>query len=274
MNDIIDNKGNLISYNHLVSRFGNHISYFEYLRIKHAIPCKWRNLLKQTPTQNIKPKEEDVFLTLGTESKPINLFNSKKLYWAMQDKQNVTPTCKDSWFNKYYIEFTEHKWKYIFTLAKNITIDTRLIEFQYKIIHRTYASNSLVSNFDTTVSKTCPQCNVEDNLIHTFVDCSRVKQFWIHFKDFIIKTLAKPFTLKTSEVIFGKFGISHRSSNFCLLHAKWFIHLNRSQQIISFENFRSYLKNVFTIEKQIYVNKNKQQEFGKLYASFVKELES
>ena len=52
----------------------------------------------------------------------------------MQSKQMETPTCKENWFKKYGIDFTESKWKTIFTLAKSVSCNTKLIEFQYKII--------------------------------------------------------------------------------------------------------------------------------------------
>ena len=161
----------------------------------------------------------------------------------------------------------------IFTLAKSLTCDTKLIEFQFKIIHRTYASNSFVANFNDTVSKICPYCDVEDNIVHAFVDCIKIKQFWNDFKDFTKIVLKTPFTLTTAEIIFGKLNTTYAATNFCILHAKWFIHLNKNQQIITFNQYKNYLRNVFTVEKQIYINNKKAEKFSKLYESYVKLLE-
>ena len=97
--------------------------------------------------------------------------------------------------------------------------------------------------------------------MHTFADCDKVKLFWENLKAFISKVLNKTFTLTTAEVIFGKFGVSNLSANFCILYAKWYIHLNKSQNIISFHYFKDYLKNVFVIEEKVYVNKGKKKHF-------------
>jgi hypothetical protein len=272
INNIIDDNGDFIAYDTLVQKYGRYISHYEYLCIKHALPRKWMNLLKQPVKYNVNPEKEDIFLQIGKESIPIKIVSSKKLYWAIHSKQMEAPTCKENWFKKYGIDFTESKWKTIFTLAKSVLCDTKLIEFQYKIIHKTYASNSYVSNFDNTVDKTCLQCKVEDNTVHFFVDCNKVKLFWEHFKDFISRSQGNPCSLTTCEIIFGKFGISNLSVNFFILYAKWYIHLNKSQHLISFDAFKEYMKNVFIIEKQVYINKGREASFCKQYEPFTKLL--
>ena len=157
-------------------------------------------------------------------------------------------------------------------LAKQATCHTKIIEFQFKIIHRIYATNSYVSNFDNSVSKICQKCKVEDNITHLFVDCQKVQMFWNDFKDYIGECLNKSITLTTVEIIFGKLGLTDTPINFCILHAKWFIHLNKDKEITSFHAFKRYLRNVFTIEKQIYTNKGKFHKFSKLYGAFVQNL--
>ena len=56
-------------------------------------------------------------------------------------------------FNKYFIDFSEIKWKKTFTLIKTITTNTKLIEFQFKKIHHVYANDSYVSHFYNSVRK-------------------------------------------------------------------------------------------------------------------------
>merc|ERR1712074_96221 len=110
---------------------------------------------------------------------------------------------------------------------------------------------------------------IEDNIVHLFVDCKRVKQFWLEFKTFLTACLDNTISLTTIEIIFGKFGLKYTAVNFCILYAKWYIHLNKDKDLISFQSFKSYLRNIFIIEKQIYTNKNKNETFSKLYSSYV-----
>ena len=154
----------------------------------------------------------------------------------------------------------------------SVFVYTKLIEFQFKIMHWLYATNSYVSNFDNSVNKICQICNVEDNIVHLFVDCKRVKQFWLEFKKFITACLHNTISLTTIEIIFGKFGLKYTAVNFCILHAKWFIHLNKDKKLISFQSFKSYLRNIFIIEKEIYTNRKKIKTFSKWYGSYVEWL--
>ena len=272
INDIVENNGEFITYEKLVRKYGKYISYYEYLCLKHSIPLKWGRLLKQQGTVNVHPEREEVYITAGSESKPSYCFTSNKIYWILNNKQNITPSCEKTWFEKYYVEFSKSKWKYYFTLAKHTTCNTKIIEFQFKILHRVYASNSYVSNFDNSVKKICQLCNIEDNIVHLFVDCKRVKQFWLEFKTFLTACLDNTISLTTIEIIFGKFGLKYTAVNFCILYAKWYIHLNKDKDLISFQSFKSYLRNIFIIEKQIYTNKNKNETFSRLYSSYVRWL--
>ena len=185
----------------------------------------------------------------------------------------ITPNCIKAWFDKYYIEFSKWKWKYIFTLTKLITCHTKLREFQFKIIHRVYATNSYVSNFDNSVHKICQSCDVDDNIVHLFVDCKKVRKFWIEFKELITTSLQKPFSLSTQEIIFGKFGAMDLTPNYCILHAKWYIHMNKDKLEISFNGFKKYLKSVLIVEKQIYINRRRLAEFSKLFNPILRSLE-
>ena len=83
----------------------------------------------------------------------------------------------------------------------------------------------------------------------------------------------EPINLSTVEIIFGKSGIIYGAVNFCILYAKWFIHLHRDKDIVSFQAFKHYLKNTIIIEKQIYTNKRKIERFYKLYSAYTRWLE-
>ena len=145
----------------------------------------------------------------------------------LNEQQFTKPSCIESWFEKYFIDFSDTKWKTVFTLARNLTKDTKLIILQFKILHRVYASKSYVSNFDPTVNKDCQICNVENNVVHFFTTCTLVKRFWILVNEWL-STLENVNTpLSVANIIFGIHSITSFNVNFVKLHAKWFIHCNR-----------------------------------------------
>ena len=75
------------------------------------------------------------------------------------------------------------------------------MEFQFKIIHRVYASDSYVSNFDNSVNKNCQDCAVVNNIPHQFVDCIKVKMFWEHLKHWLGVAEGRVILLSTIDII-------------------------------------------------------------------------
>ena len=55
------------------------------------------------------------------------------------------PSCIQAWNIQYDIQFDECEWKKLFVLPWKLTKDHKLIEFQYKILHKVFASQSYVS---------------------------------------------------------------------------------------------------------------------------------
>ena len=150
--DIIKlNTGSFLSYAELLSKYGNCITQYDYICLRDAIPLNWRDKLRRTPLTPVDPLQETLYCKLNfNEIKPIKLVRSKNFYMYLISQQTVEPTCKKSWFEKYFIDFSDIEWRNIFTLARKLTCDTKLLVMQFKIIHRVYATPSYVSNFDMT----------------------------------------------------------------------------------------------------------------------------
>ena len=99
------------------------------------------------------------------------------------------------------------------------------MDFQFKIIHRVYASDSYVSNFDNSVNKNCRDCPVVNNIPHQFVDCIKVKMFWEHLNHWLVVSEGCVVLLSTTDIIFAIPNGTNIRTNFCMLHAKGFIHV-------------------------------------------------
>ena len=136
-----------------------------------------------------------------------------------------------------------------------MTYNSKIIEFQFKLIHRVYATDSYVSNFDNIVSKLCVKGNCINNIPHLFADCIRVKLFWTSFKEWLDKIEDYKVNIRTQDIIFGILCTPSVRPNYLILHAKWWIHLSRNdEQNVNFNTFLIYLKNVLSVEKCIAVN--------------------
>ena len=101
----------------------------------------------------------------------------KQVYWILNTQIIDLLSCISKWFDKCLIQFSPAQWKQIFTLSRSLTNNTKLIEFQFKIINRVYSSDSYMSNFYNTVKRICILCHVDNNIPHLFVDCIKVINF-------------------------------------------------------------------------------------------------
>ena len=131
---------------------------------------------------------------------------------------------------------------------------TKLREFQFKIIHRAYASKAILSKFVTDINEFCDICNVKNNLMHTFVSCTRVIVWWENFIKWYNTLMNVNVTLNSKIIIFGILEPDQGSIclNFCLFHAKWYIHKSiLDKKDYTLFDFLIYLKNILQLEFNI-----------------------
>ena len=72
----------------------------------------------------------------------------------------------------------EHTIQLINSLPFNVTKDTRLAIFQYKIIHHILPTNSTLFRDSIKEHYKCHLCGERQTLTHLFVTCSEARLFW------------------------------------------------------------------------------------------------
>lgn len=93
---------------------------------------------KGSINMNINPSDQSIYVQTITEIKP-RLIKSNYIYLMLYTQIIKESTCKISWFEKYFVDFAVAEWKQFFTLTKTSCLNTRLIEFQFTIVHRVHA---------------------------------------------------------------------------------------------------------------------------------------
>lgn len=87
------------------------------------------------------------------------------------------PICKIKWINIIKEHVNENDWGTIFASPFQTTIDTSLQWFQYRIIHRTIATNYFLNKIQYTDNPNCTFCNINTETIeHLFWECTYVQQ--------------------------------------------------------------------------------------------------
>jgi len=202
------------------------------------------------------------------------LRSSSSMYWDIIGLIFKEPSCIKSWQQIYAINFNKDQWKKIFTLPRSLTLDSKLIEMQLKIIHRIYATDSYVSNFAKDVSKLCQYCNIQNNIFHWFSECQKLETFWKHFDNWINSELGLSIKPDVKCIVFGYVEKECFELNFSLLHAKMYIHKTwlqyqkTSNHYFSFISFLIKLKYAVCIEREIDSKRKDIESFSKKFHLF------
>ena len=159
ISDLMDHNGKFLTFADFTARYDINSNFLEYESVKHAIPS------------DLKQKATDEFSKRENQNVELKVKGSKEIYEKLIEPLKKLPTCFKSWSDQYSVKFNETEWRDIFNLPKQLTKNTKLIEFQCKIVHKVYASNSYVSRFDLTVAENCETCTVKHNTNHFFVIC-------------------------------------------------------------------------------------------------------
>ena len=115
---------------------------FSLMGVLDAIPKEWRSIIKTNPYCAPSPIDQICF-ELIIAGKVIDLANvtSKLVYNEFRSLKQTPATAKAKILNKYPDLATD--WKKLYSLAFETTLDTKLREFQYKILNLIIFANKI-----------------------------------------------------------------------------------------------------------------------------------
>ena len=98
-------------------------------------------------------------------------------------------------------------------------------------------------------------------------ECCNIKYFWLNLCEWLSDKLGKNVSFKTKDIIFGLFEKNYMCQNFCILHAKWFIHVKKqnSSQVF-FKHYLVYLRGVVQYTSCMYIPNKQENNFNKYFA--------
>ena len=272
--DLLSETGKLLTHDEFQAKFNITTTHMFVMSLIDAIPVQWRKQLKNFNAAPVSNTELP-HLKIKDRSRAILLLSSKDLYWQIMQPKEGTPSCIKKWNKRLAdITVTLEEWKQIFCLPKDTVRETRVLEVQFKILHRCYASRSKVNKWDSTVSALCTACNEKANIVHDFYTCPKVQAFWQKICEMLTNICRfQVLELSLKDIIMGKLGIKYDILNHVLLYAKYHIHMQICQKKqINFDHFLTYYKHIIEIEKERYVFVNQATTFHKRFENCINRL--
>ena len=150
-----------------------------------------------------------------------------------------------------------------------LTKDTKLLIFQYKLLHRHTITNRNLNLWDQNLdpelrrSDKCSFCNIEpEHFEHLFYNCTIVKQFWTSIFLWISQHANLYINFTIAEIILGWAPKELAIFNLVFLIAKKYIYdckcINSKPNIYL---FKYKLKSYYEAEKLIALENNRTEEF-------------
>ena len=114
------------------------------------------------------------------------------------------------WNENLSMHMNEDSWRKAFTSLKNLCKETKLREFQFKLIHRIIVTKKELCRFGIKPDDDCLYCGEKDSVDHSFKDC----RFVISFETEVIKWFNARNNSKFNPTIEEKlFGLDKSSYN-------------------------------------------------------------
>ena len=118
----------------------------------------------------------------------INAENKRCKYFYklfIQRVQQEPINCHKKWEND--LETSIEDWHGIYSLSFCIAKDTKLQNFQFKLLHRILPVNSFLYKCGLKETELCTFCmETKENLLHLFWKCNLAKKNWFAVKIFLM----------------------------------------------------------------------------------------
>ena len=217
------------------------VEHFLLFSLFNAFPEEWRKILKKNKN-SISSETYDLIQTdfnLRIQGKKVNLQNlkSKSLYDSFVSKISSIPTAQKKYNEAFSTHASQLDWEKIYLLPFKTTLDTKLREFQYKILNRILYTNKMLFKFKKVDSPLCDFCEKElETIEHLFFHCPKVCMFWDDLK-VLLNSVNITVRFDIKDVLFGILDKDNISIlvNYILLESKYFIYrckLNKSSLCI------------------------------------------
>lgn len=231
--DLLHNTGQPMTYQEFTNKYSCKTNFLQYYQVISAIPKHLLAKAKSTKPIN-KELYSDNNLSLQLNESItlyLNKIKTSDFYTLLCTKIHTTGHSGPQRWSK-DLSLDEDKWEKIFTSLKTVCRETKLKEFQYKLIHRIVVTKKELYRYGIKEDDECIYCGEKDSINHTFRDCHFVKIFiqrvinWFNIEN---KINLNP---SSEERLFGILSDLHekvlvRKFNYTMLFMRYYIYANK-----------------------------------------------
>ena len=242
-----ENSLNFFTLDHFQNRYNIRVKPLMFFGIVSAV----KSLQRQIPRTH--QQYESPFNTFLKSQKSSRIVYKQLI--ANESEKSIS--CIDKWHKDIHSSTEKNvDWRNIFQAANTCTTSSKLIDFNFRFLHRRLPTNSYLQKIGVKENGKCTFCHDEkEDLMHLFWKCQKTKNFWDNFSIWLqsCQILQPGSYLDMTTAL----GLTPDSSsfklhiNFCCLIAKNFIWICRSKECSPIHNnFLFYLRHIYQLENK------------------------
>ena len=257
--------GDLITDNNLFLHEDPHVPIsleqrFFIMGVVHSLPSDWKTIIRSSVcTNEIKPIPCTPYIKLNCGSVPISDVTSKQIYDSFLRKKQTPPTAQQKLTDKY--SETSINWEKVYSLPFRTTLDSKLREFQCKILNNIVFTNDKLFRFGLSQSPNCTYCNEEpESIEHLLSRCKVSSEFWKEVLSWLKDNNIIIESLNEIGLFLGNFEKTEDFFiiNHILLLGKYYIYVRKCHgSLPSLRGFIARIRRVYNIEFHIARERNK-----------------
>ena len=167
-------------------------------------------------------------------------------------------------------------WMSIFNLCFNSLDNNSLQWFQLKLIYRIFPTKEYLKKINIVNTAECSYCQESETILHMFVACNRIVEFWKEIKEFIHQIIGFQIKFSVFDILFG---YQNRDQNkiplnlILLVTKKYILDTNSTNGILNLNVLKYRYYQTYTDEKYLAVLSGKQNDFNRVWDKWGTALE-
>ena len=174
ISDIIHPNGLVLSLDEIKHQYlVEHINPLHYLRIQQNVKQCIKTYKIDTQFIVQRPFVPLHILPIWKNKKGVNAF-----YKILTNNYKNTHTMKNKWQVEMQVTIDNASWNNIFKMLYQSVTSNLLVWFQLKLIYRILGTKEYLNKIIIVDSPNCNHCQERETILHMFVQCNRVSDFW------------------------------------------------------------------------------------------------
>ena len=263
--DLFDENGIFLTYNSFCEKFMFNPPILSFYGLRESLYNAWPELRQQQQLACLPIFPYFIRTILFNKANKVSVYSTFVSFFKYKCAY------KEKWIGNLHVNIDEKDWKCINSLMFKITQDTYIRWFQYRIIHRTIATNVMLYRYNIVNSELCTFCGQSaETIFHLFIECMHVDSFWKELRLWFLQVAYIDITLDPFDIcLIKKVPKNQAVLNLIITLAKRHIYNQRlSKKIPRVDVFLLELKKYYFIEKYIYAAKQRHQVFNSRWSLF------